>query len=62
VVSIWASLEVLAWSRDFDYENYLHLHSLQQEPRSKPLCKDAYKIFCTAMQLQMTTDITQQTF
>lgn len=49
-VSIWSSVEVDAWSRDFDYTNYLNLHK-QLGVKGSALHIDAYDAFYDLMDI-----------
>lgn len=55
-MSIWKTPEVDAWSRGFNYSDYLNLHSLYNL-KSKPLSIQAWWKICEAMEIQMELEI-----
>ena len=44
-MSIWTTVEVDAWSRAFNYNDYLDLHS-KAGCKGSPLSFDTYQSFC----------------
>lgn len=44
--NMWSTVEASAWSRDFDYENYVLLHK-KVFPKGTPFSEETYKEFCT---------------
>lgn len=44
-MSIWATVEISAWSRNFDYNNYIILHKANG-CTGKLLTLDAYQALC----------------
>jgi hypothetical protein len=55
--TIFQTPECSAWSKGFDYENYLELHALCKEVHSYPVHKEVYRTLCKAFELQMRIDI-----
>lgn len=45
------SVVVDAWSRGFDYENYIHIHNLCSEKKDVgiPVSKEVYESLCNAL-------------
>lgn len=53
---IWKTPEADAWSRGFDYKNYVYLHELYFKKgllRSEPLIEIVYLRLCEAFHLAM---------
>lgn len=50
--SIWSSVEADAWSRGFDYEDYLHLHK-QSCLEARVVSEKAYYRLCAALDMNM---------
>lgn len=57
--SIWSTVEVDAWSRGFDYEDYLHLHSTSGI-KQVPLARRAYYELCIALYMNMDEDLEEE--
>lgn len=53
--SIWGSIECDAWSRDFDYANYLNIHSLSSI-QSNPVSREMYVFLKRAFETEMRDD------
>lgn len=53
--SIWSTVECDAWSRDFDYENYLGLYNKITGDDSK-ISKNTYSLICQAFDNQFKED------
>jgi hypothetical protein len=53
--SIWASIEIDAISRNFDYANYLSMHTSSGSPAAV-LCEEAYRLVRDAFHWQMLND------
>jgi hypothetical protein len=51
-MNIYGTVEADAWSRDFDYENYLSLFKRRYPEPSKwgsAFTEEGYRLFCVAM-------------
>lgn len=59
--SLWTTVECEAWSRGFDYDNYLELHQKRQEG-CKVLTEDAYRVFCEAYEFEMIQSMRAEGF
>ena len=53
--SIWSSIECDAWSRDFDYKNYLLLYTQLTSEESK-ISEKTYSLICKAFENQFDED------
>ena len=53
--SIWTTPEVGAWSRNFDYENYLSFVS-KINPDQQPFSEDGYQALCAVLDDEMEKD------
>lgn len=50
--SIWGSAECDAWSRGFDYDNYLMHHHKRQE-QGKIFSEEGYRLVCAVFEHEM---------
>jgi hypothetical protein len=50
--TIWCTVECDAWSRAFDYQNYLSLHR-RSGTTSKAVTEQMYYTLCTAFESEM---------
>lgn len=50
--SIWSSVEADAWSRNFGYVDYLHIHN-ELKIKGEPLDQDGYDALCNLLDNQM---------
>lgn len=55
LTSIWNTAECSAWSRDFDYDNYLMLHATWPT-KSRPVDVSTYAMLRRAFDNQMSLD------
>lgn len=53
--SIWGTVEMDAASRDFDYADYLHIHTLSG-CKANPLKPEAYALVCQVLDMTMEID------
>lgn len=56
MTSMWSTVEANAWSRDFDYDNYVILYR-KEFPQGTPFKEETYKKFCAVFYSVMTKDI-----
>lgn len=49
--SIWGTVEVDAWSRDFNYDNYINLHK-QYNCAGNPMTFDGYARLCELLEIE----------
>lgn len=52
---MWGTIEAEAWSRNFEYGDYVSLHR-QSGYVCNALCKEAYELVCKAWEVQLTHD------
>lgn len=53
--SIWSTVECYAWSRNFDYEEYLDMHS-KSGTTGEPASAGMYADLCAAFDYELEND------
>ena len=56
MTTLWDSVEANAWSRDFDYQNYILLYK-KVFPSGTPFKEVFYKSFCQLLESNMEKDL-----
>ena len=57
-MNIWQSVECDAWSRNFNYEDYLYFH-MKSGDLGRVFTRQGYEAFCELMDSEMERDMNE---
>lgn len=58
-MNVFKSFEAHCWSMDCSHEQYLEMHKYASQETGTPLVKEAYELFCKALQIHLEADLAQ---